>query len=175
MLNGIKHFDNRGYFIELYNRSKLTDLIGYEPEFVQDNISMSSNNVVRGLHFQTSQFIEDKLVTCISGKITDLILDIRVGSPTYGKLFSCTLCKDDNKSLWIPRGFAHGFISHDPKTLIHYKVTATYSSENAETINIQPYIDPNIIDLDMMIISERDQSAKLLDDFASTTLPKFNG
>jgi dTDP-4-dehydrorhamnose 3,5-epimerase len=117
--------DERGYFFENY---KKTDFLNYgiNYDFVQDNSSYSEANVIRGLHFQSPPHEQGKLVRVIIGKIVDVAVDIRKKSPTYGKWVSVILSADNKKMLWIPPGFAHGFLTLE-KSYVHYKVTKEYN------------------------------------------------
>ena len=100
--------DARGYFLESYNQNKFEEVVG-KTSFVQDNESKSSKGVLRGLHFQKPPFNQAKLVRCIKGKVMDVAVDIRKGSPTYGKHVAIELSGENKKQLFVPRGFAHGF------------------------------------------------------------------
>lgn len=125
-------FDERGYFYEKYNKNYLEE---QRLSFVQENISMSYKGTIRGLHWQSSPKAQDKLVTCVYGKILDIALDLRLFSPTFGFYTSVELCEGENKSLLIPKGFAHGFQALTEKCIISYSVTEEYSYENSHTIN----------------------------------------
>ena len=119
--------DDRGFFYESYNKNNLDKVINVV--FVQDNESKSHKGVVRGLHFQKPPFEQTKLVRCISGKILDVALDIRTNSKTYGKYFSIELSSEDNKQLFIPKGFAHGFQVLSEIAIVNYKVDSLYNSK----------------------------------------------
>ncbi|AKA49282.1 dTDP-4-dehydrorhamnose 3,5-epimerase [uncultured archaeon] len=120
--------DDRGYFFENYKKSDFLNN-GIEYDFVQDNTSFSDGNVIRGLHFQAPPYDQGKLVRTINGKILDVAVDVRKGSPTYGKWVSEVLSGEDMKMLWIPPGFAHGFLTLT-ESLVHYKVTGEYNKES---------------------------------------------
>jgi dTDP-4-dehydrorhamnose 3,5-epimerase len=125
-----RHGDHRGYFSEVFKDLWFRDHIA-DVSFAQDNQSLSAaKGTVRGLHFQTEPFGQGKLVRCIKGAIFDVAVDIRTGSPTYGKWVGAELTADNGAQLWIPVGFAHGFATLEPDTLIHYKVTAPYSAKD---------------------------------------------
>ena len=124
-----RFYDERGFFSETYNRQRLAEF-GIEADFVQDNHSFSSaKGVVRGLHFQVSPHAQGKLVRVTRGAIFDVALDIRRGSPTYGRHVSTVLSAENWAQLWIPVGFAHGFCTLEPNTEVLYKTTAYYAPE----------------------------------------------
>lgn len=160
--------DKRGYFIESFNQKVFNNSIGTEEfEFVQDNESMSSKDVLRGLHFQRPPFDQGKLVRVVQGKVLDVVVDIRTGSKTYGQSFSIVLDGDQKKMMWIPPGMAHGFVSLQDRTIFAYKCTQYYepSSEGCIAWN-----DPDLnIDWGVKepIISEKDQKGELFKDFIS--------
>jgi dTDP-4-dehydrorhamnose 3,5-epimerase len=122
--------DHRGYFSEVFKDQWFRETIA-NVSFVQDNQSLSSAaGTVRGLHFQLEPFAQGKLVRCIQGSIFDVAVDIRAGSPSYGKWVGAELSAENGDQLWIPAGFAHGFATLAPDTIIHYKVTAPYSARD---------------------------------------------
>ncbi len=119
--------DDRGHFEETFNLRDFTDAIGFDVEFVQDNESLSTTTgTVRGLHFQLPPAAQGKLVRVLSGRVLDVVVDIRTGSPTYGQHRTVELCADRGQQLWIPEGLAHGFCTLEPNTVVSYKVTAFY-------------------------------------------------
>ncbi|MCL4314222.1 MAG: dTDP-4-dehydrorhamnose 3,5-epimerase [Candidatus Thermoplasmatota archaeon] len=120
-----KHSDARGIFFESYKKSDFQKT-GIEHEFVQDNYSLSRKNVLRGLHFQAYPRIQGKLVRVLNGRIMDVIVDIRPGSDTFLKWESIELSWDNGIALWVPPGFAHGFIALEDETQVMYKTTAEY-------------------------------------------------
>jgi dTDP-4-dehydrorhamnose 3,5-epimerase len=125
-------FDERGYFYEKYNKKFLTD---NKISFVQENISKSSKGTIRGLHWQTNPKAQDKLVTCIIGEIFDVAVDLRKNSKTFGQ-YCCQILKgNENLSLWIPKGFAHGFQALTDDCIISYSVSEDFSKEESKTIN----------------------------------------
>ena len=167
VLNGVlvikltKFKDRRGYFTEVYNQEKFDKLVKKKVKLVQDNISLSRSGTIRGLHYQTKPFEQGKLVTVIKRKIFDVAVDIRKNSKSYGKYFSIILSEKNNKQLWIPAGFAHGFMSLVDQTIVKYNTSKRYSPEherallwNDKKINIKW---PN---LKTKIISKKD--AKLI-------------
>ena len=121
--------DDRGYFFESFNQRTFEENIG-KIDFVQDNESMSSRGVLRGLHFQRPPFDQAKLVRCVIGEVLDVAVDIRAGSPTYGQHVAVLLTSENKRQLFIPRGFAHGFVVLSEKAIFQYKVDNWYSSEN---------------------------------------------
>ena len=124
------HRDHRGFFSETYNKARLAEL-GANLEFVQDNHSLSvERGVVRGLHFQIPPFAQDKLVRTIRGSVFDVAVDIRRGSPTYGKHVARIISASDWNQFLVPAGFAHGFCTLEPNTEVIYKVTNYYSPEH---------------------------------------------
>jgi len=124
------HGDNRGYFIETFRADKLEEFLGYKINFCQDNESKSSRGVLRGLHYQLSPSAQTKLVRVIQGRVLDVAVDIRKGSPTFGKHVAVELNADNKRQLLVPRGFAHGFIVLEDETIFAYKVDNYYSPEN---------------------------------------------
>ncbi len=125
--------DDRGYFFESYNKRELLDY-GINEEFVQDNQSKSNKGVLRGLHYQKAPYEQGKLVRVFSGAVLDVAVDIRPDSPTYGQHFKIELSGDNKKMLWIPPGFAHGFLTLENNTVFFYKCTGFYMPEAEETI-----------------------------------------
>lgn len=158
--------DNRGYFFETFNKDKYdTFLNGLQ--FVQDNESLSSKNVIRGLHFQRPPYEQGKLVRVIKGAVLDVVVDIRKNSATYGKVFSVELTEENKKQFWIPPGFAHGFETLEDHTIFAYKCTGPYNKESEGSLF---WNDPNL-DLPWSsknpIISEKDQLENLIKDLKS--------
>lgn len=121
--------DDRGYFFESFNLNKFQEATESNFTFVQDNQSQSEKGVLRGLHFQTPPHAQGKLVTVTQGAILDVAVDIRLGSPSYGKYVSVELNSINKKIFWIPPGFAHGFISLKDDTILNYKCTDYYHPE----------------------------------------------
>ena len=127
LLSSRRFGDDRGWFCETYNASRFME-IGINCQFVQDNHSLSRQaGTVRGLHFQTPPHGQDKLVRCIRGSIFDVAVDVRLGSPTYGKWVGAELSAENGLQLYVPIGFAHGFITLQPDTEVTYKVSALYA------------------------------------------------
>lgn len=123
------HGDHRGYFVETFRQDKLEEALGYSVNFVQDNESKSSKGVLRGLHFQLAPYAQSKLVRVIEGAVLDVAVDIRQGSPTFGQHFAVELSGDNKKQLFVPRGFAHGFVVLTETATFAYKVDNYYSPE----------------------------------------------
>ncbi len=149
--------DNRGYFFESYNDKVLKDA-GIDINFVQDNQSKSSYGVIRGLHYQLEPYAQTKLIRVLHGAIRDVVVDIRKGSPTFGKWFSIDISDENNKQLLIPKGFAHGFSVLSETAVILYKCDSFYNpaSErgivyNDTTLSIDWGITP-----EKAIISDKD-------------------
>lgn len=129
--------DDRGYFFESFNHRKFTEVTGWEGSFVQDNQSESTYGVVRGLHFQSGEHAQAKLVRVVKGKVLDVAVDIRPDSPSFGKSFSIELSDDNKYQLFIPRGFAHGFSVISPSAAFFYKCDNYYNKASEGGIN--PY------------------------------------
>jgi len=129
ILTPARHGDARGFFSESWNKTRLAEA-GLTPEFVQDNHSMSAAaGTLRGLHFQAPPYAQGKLVRCGRGALYDVAVDIRKGSPSYGQWVGVELSFENGKQLWVPEGFAHGFVSLQPDTEIIYKCTNYYNAE----------------------------------------------
>jgi len=165
--------DERGYFFETYNHKKLSKFLRHQ--FVQDNESFNEErNTLRGLHFQTPPYTQAKLIRVISGCIIDIIVDLRIDSPTFGA-WDAFILEDKHKvSLYIPRGFAHGYITKQPNTLITYKVDNDYSPEHEEGIIFN---DPTLkitwsVNDDDVIISEKDNALKPFTEIKKSLLKK---
>lgn len=135
--------DERGFFFESFNHKKFEEVIGRKVEFVQDNHSKSSKGVLRGLHYQLEPYAQGKLVRCVAGEVFDVAVDIRKSSLTYGKWVGVNLSAENKRQLWIPEGFAHGFLVLSETAEFLYKTTNYYHPEsdrgivwNDQTINI---------------------------------------
>ena len=156
--------DERGFFFESYNEKKFAEAIGYAPQFVQDNHSRSARGVLRGLHYQIQQ-PQGKLVRVTSGEVFDVVVDIRKDSPTFGQWVGVYLSGDNKKQLWIPPGFAHGFVVLSEFAEFLYKTTDFYAPEHERCII---WNDPQIgIEwplTDAPLLSGKDQQGKLLAD-----------
>ncbi len=149
--------DSRGYFYEAYNEQTFNNA-GVHYKFIQDNQSKSSYGVIRGLHYQLAPFAQTKLVRVLEGKIIDVAVDIRKGSPTFGKHVAIELSADNKKQLLIPAGFAHGFSVLSETAIVLYKCDAFYSKESERGIRFDdPEISINwMIDPSRATVSEKD-------------------
>jgi dTDP-4-dehydrorhamnose 3,5-epimerase len=164
--------DPRGYFFESYNALRYSDA-GIAGEFVQDNLSVSCRNVLRGLHLQNPSQ-QGKLVMVLAGEVLDVAVDVRVGSPTFGQSVSIRLDDRAHRQLWIPRGFAHGFVVLSETATFLYKCDAPYRREHEMGIR---WNDPDLgIDWGIAepILSEKDAAAPLLRDLMEK-LPRYEG
>lgn len=148
------HGDKRGYFMETFKKDTLEEFLGYKIEFCQDNESKSSKGVLRGIHYQLPPFAQTKLVRVIKGRVLDIAVDIRVGSPTFGKHIAIELSEQNKKQLLIPRGFAHGFIVLSDEAIFSYKVDNYYNPKhdrgilfNDKDLNINWKLPDNEIQL----------------------------
>ncbi len=150
--------DERGYFLETFNQKTFSEATGIHTKFVQDNLSNSSKGVLRGLHFQKGTSAQAKLVQVLKGKVLDVCVDIRKDSPTFGQHFSIVLDPINKKQLYVPRGFAHGFVALENDTIFSYKCDNYYDKASESGII---YNDTTVkinwgIPEDEMIISEKD-------------------
>ena len=121
------HGDQRGYFVETFRQDKFESAVGYKVDFVQDNESKSAKGVLRGLHFQLPPYAQSKLVRVIEGNVLDVAVDIRHGSPTFGQHVAVQLSGENKKQMFIPQGFAHGFVVLSETAIFSYKVDNYYS------------------------------------------------
>ena len=155
--------DNRGCFHEVFNVIDMEKFLDIRLSFVQQNQSTSKKNVFRGLHYQSNPFAQDKLVRVLSGRIVDIVVDLRKSSSTFKKWIQVPLDSICNQLLWIPKGFAHGFHSLEDNTIVSYHVTNFYSKENENTViyNDKELSIPWNEDL---ILSEKDLKGKQLSD-----------
>lgn len=154
------HGDERGYFFESFREDKLIDFLGYTVMFVQDNESLSTKGVLRGLHYQLPPHAQSKLVRVIEGEVLDVAVDIRVGSDTFGQHISVVLSGENKKQLFIPRGFAHGFVVLSESAKFAYKVDNYYSPEADRGI---AFSSPTIaidwqLDIRELLISGKDMN-----------------
>ncbi len=157
--------DHRGYFFESYNHLQFSQHVA-NVEFVQDNQSLSQQGVLRGLHFQKPPFAQGKLVRVIKGSVFDVAVDIRKQSPTFGQWFGLELSESNFKMLYIPPGFAHGFLTLENNTIFSYKCTNTYHPESEDAL-LWNDTDLNIIwpTVDTLYISEKDRQANQFNGF----------
>ena len=160
--------DSRGYFFESFNKKVFEEAVG-RVDFVQDNESCSSRGVMRGLHFQRPPHAQAKLVRCVRGSVLDVAVDIRKGSPTYGRHVAVELSEDNHRQFFVPRGFAHGFAVLSDIAVFQYKCDNYYHPESDggisiadESLGIDWLVDPS-----EAILSEKDTRHPLLCDFDS--------
>lgn len=155
--------DHRGYFFESYSKKVLQEH-GVNYEFVQDNISKSKKGTVRGLHYQIGEKAQGKLCQVIQGSVIDVAVDIRFGSPTFGKYVMCELNDIDHNLIWVPPGFAHGFCVTSDEAIFHYKCTEFYSPKDERAI-LYNDTDLNIPwNISEPLVSEKDLVAKKFKD-----------
>ena len=158
------HLDNRGLFKEVFRKDVLEKYLGYSINFCQDNNVKSSYMVLRGLHYQEEPYTQSKLVSVTEGRILDIAVDIRGNSKTYGKYFSYVLSSDIHKAIFIPKGFAHGYLTLSDKANVNYKVDNYYNKESESGISFE---DKHLnidwgVDKIKLLISEKDKN---LDNF----------
>jgi dTDP-4-dehydrorhamnose 3,5-epimerase len=155
--------DDRGYFYESFSQKRYREIIAAH-NFVQDNISRSQKGTIRGLHYQIGEFAQGKLCQVLAGKVLDIAVDIRFGSPTFGKVFATELSDENHHQFWMPPGFAHGFSVLSETATFHYKCTALYSKVHERAVR---YNDPALgIDWKVKdpLVSAKDELAPLLGD-----------
>jgi len=160
--------DDRGYFVEIFRQDKFEAAVGHKVDFIQDNESKSTKGVFRGLHFQLPPYAQSKLVRVIEGSVLDVAVDIRKGSPTYGQYVMAELSGDNKHQLFVPRGFAHGFVVLSEVAIFAYKVDNYYSPEcdrglafDDKTLSIDWQIP-----IDQLHLSEKDQKQPCLSELA---------
>ena len=157
--------DDRGFFFESFNQHNFEEIAGISPTFVQDNHSKSTKGVLRGLHYQLQPKAQGKLIRAIQGEIFDVVVDIRKDSPTFGQWLGEVLSAENKKQIWIPPGFAHGFLTLSETAEVLYKATDFYAPENERCL---AWNDPDIgIEWPLQsqpITSERDQCGLLLEN-----------
>ncbi len=166
IINDTVFKDDRGYFFESFNARTFEKLTGIKPEFVQDNQSASTYGVLRGLHFQKGEAAQAKLVRVLEGSVLDVAVDLRKYSPSFGRTFSLELTAENHKQLYIPRGFAHGFVVLSDKAVFFYKCDNFYNKEAESGIH---YNDPDLkinwqVPADKIILSEKDKQNPFLED-----------
>lgn len=167
IISPARHGDHRGFFSESWNKLQM-QRHGLDLEFVQDNHSFSADTgTVRGLHFQSPPHAQDKLVRCGRGSLFDVVVDIRVGSPTYGHWLGEELSFENGKQLLVPKGFLHGFMTLEPNTEILYKCTDYYAPECDGSVRWDSCGITWPIDVASPILSEKDKCAGTFADFAS--------
>jgi len=156
--------DHRGYFFEKYNQQTFNKLLGRQVHFVQDNQSLSAKGVLRGLHYQIDPMAQAKLVSVLNGRVIDIVVDLRKGSPTFGQHYAVELNDQENNQLFVPRGFAHGFVALEENTRLFYKCDNFYDKDlergiawNDPALGFDWQLPPN-----QLIISEKDQQHPVL-------------
>lgn len=159
--------DDRGYFFESFNEKAFKELVA-DIDFVQDNESKSSYGVLRGLHFQKPPYAQAKLVRVVKGAVVDVIVDIRKNSDFFGRFYYAYLSENNHRQLFVPRGFAHGFVTLSDEAIFQYKCDNFYNKESEGAIY---YLDPDIdipwqtwIDLNDIKLSDKDKCNKLMED-----------
>lgn len=161
--------DSRGYFYESFSAREFAEKVRPDVVFVQDNQSFSTFGVMRGLHFQKAPYAQSKLVRCVLGAVLDVAVDIRRGSPTYGRHVAVELSGENHRQFFIPRGFAHGFVVLSETALFQYKCDNLYAPQSEGGINI---LDGSLgidwrIPSDKVLLSEKDMKNPLFRDFES--------
>ena len=160
------HRDERGFFSETYRKQQLDDAAGHPVCFIQDNEAVSNIGVLRGLHYQKPPFAQSKLVRVVQGAVLDVIVDIRHGSPTFGQHLAIKLSADKPQQLFVPRGFAHGYLTLSPQALLQYKVDNYYSPADDYGIF---FADPMLaidwlLPAEQLLLSAKDQQLPLLSE-----------
>lgn len=161
--------DDRGFFLESFNKLKFEKETGVYTNFVQDNLSKSSKGVLRGLHFQTNEYAQSKLVNVVKGKVLDVCVDLRKKSSTYGHYFSIILDDVNKKQLYIPKGFAHGFLVLEDEAIFSYKCDNYYNKESEAGIIYNDKdlnIDWNFPKEDL-ILSEKDKALLTFETYSN--------
>lgn len=158
-------YDERGYFIESWNKNIFNNDLKEKIIFVQDNESMSKKGVLRGLHYQLPPYGQDKLIRVINGSIYDVIVDLRKDSPTFMEWTGVKICSTIKNQLWIPKGFAHGFLTLSNSAIIQYKVTNFWSKEHERTLiwndeDIKVVWPSNVFGDKEFLISEKDTNGE---------------
>jgi dTDP-4-dehydrorhamnose 3,5-epimerase len=162
--------DNRGYFYESYNHIQFEQLVndGNRINFVQDNESCSQKNTIRGLHWQTGNYAQAKLVRCVRGAVIDYAIDLRKSSPTFGQYVHALLTPENKLQFFIPRGFAHGFIALEDDTVFQYKCDNYYNKSSERGLSLTHVNWP--ISLTDAITSKKDLNYPTLDELVETDL-----
>ena len=175
IIEPVVYKDNRGYFYESFNNKEFTEKV-FSVIFIQDNESCSSANTLRGMHWQKPPYAQSKLVRCTHGALIDFAIDIRVGSPTFMKYVKILLTPENKKQFFIPRGFAHVFISLEDNTILQYKCDNLYNKESEGALTYK--IIPELNKKDEMFeynISDKDMNAPSLEEaIKNGSLFKYN-
>ena len=166
VLEPLIHRDNRGLFFESYQKKTFNEAIGYSVNFVQDNISVSEKGVLRGLHLQTGSHAQAKLVQVLKGEVLDIVVDLRKESATYGQHFKAKISSENRKSIFVPKGFAHGFVALTSDIIFAYKCDAYYHKDSEVGIR---YNDPDLnidwgLPENQLVLSEKDLQLPLWKD-----------
>ncbi|MGC0834946.1 dTDP-4-dehydrorhamnose 3,5-epimerase [Pantoea agglomerans] len=157
--------DERGFFLESFNQSIFDNAVGRHVDFVQDNHSMSKKGVLRGLHYQLAPHAQGKLVRCVEGEVFDVAVDIRRSSETFGQWVGVHLSAENNRQLWIPEGFAHGFITLSDRVQFIYKTTNYYAPQSERSILWNdPQINIEWPEVEEMTLSGKDRDGVLLNN-----------
>lgn len=157
--------DERGFFFESFNQKQFDTAVGRHVNFVQDNHSKSTYGVLRGLHYQRAPFAQGKLVRCVVGEVFDVAVDIRRGSSTFGKWVGVHLSEENKRQLWIPEGFAHGFVTLSEYAEFLYKTTEYYNRDSESSI-LWSDQDINIEwPVEEVILSEKDKNAQSFSEY----------
>lgn len=161
--------DERGYFFESFNAREFAEKTGIEVTFVQDNESKSHYGVLRGMHFQLPPHTQSKLVRVVKGKVLDVVVDLRKGSPSYGRFEMCELTEDNHRQFFVPKGMAHGFAVLSDEAIFQYKCDAFYHPEAEGAI---AWDDPDLsiqwpVPVEDVVLSEKDRHHMQLKDFES--------
>ena len=167
--------DDRGFFMETYSKA-VFDELGLNVEFVQDNHSKSAAGVLRGLHYQSGRE-QAKLVRVVTGAVYDVVVDIRVGSPTFGQWLGVELSEKNKLMFYVPEGLAHGFYTLEDNTQFLYKCSDFYAPESEKTIlwnDPDLNVDWKIKDFDSVVLSAKDKSGIKLKDMPESELPRYN-
>lgn len=160
ILEPTRYGDQRGYFMESFSARDFEQAVGYSVNFVQDNESLSAKGVLRGLHFQREPYAQAKLVRVVRGRVLDVAVDIRKGSPTYGGYVAVELSGENGRQLFIPKGFAHGFLALEDETVFQYKCDEYYHPESEDGI---AWNDPEVainwgVGEEEVVLSEKDRN-----------------
>ena len=158
--------DDRGYFFESFNANTFNEAVGYPVNFVQDNQSFSTKGVLRGLHFQTGEHAQAKLVRVTKGEVLDVAVDLRPNSVTYGQHYSVVLSEENNKQFFVPRGFAHGFVVLSDEAVFQYKCDNYYNKGSEGGLH---YADTDlaidwVLPSDELLVSDKDAVLSFLKD-----------
>jgi len=160
--------DDRGYFYESFNEKAFTEATGKTVHFVQDNQSFSARGVLRGLHFQKGEYAQSKLVRVVQGEVLDVAVDLRKASATYGQHYAAKLSAENHHQLFIPKGFAHGFIVLSENAIFQYKCDNYYNKQSESGLH---YADPALdinweLNADELIVNDKDKELPFLKDAA---------